>query len=208
MLLIAALSCGGGSNSTPTPTAGTPTPPTGGTQSGSAAPGGQDICACTPSGPASSDFRHDQKHVGLPAATGQDITVATMLSWGSPPNPAPNAPRTGLETQMFHLRGWLFFVWLVGSDCDIHMEIADTPDPNAPRVIVETPIDGVYCPARQNLLSQLTAHGVPIKEPGYDLPTPLQVDVLGLAFQDYNHPRGTVHVASPWEIHPAIVNVM
>jgi len=33
------------------------------------------------------------------------------------------------------------------------------------------------------------------------------VDVLGLAFQDFNHPRGSVHVATVWELHPAVVTL-
>ena len=34
------------------------------------------------------------------------------------------------------------------------------------------------------------------------------VDVLGLAFQDANHPRGTTHIGTVWELHPAIVTVL
>lgn len=110
---------------------------------------------------------------------------------------------------MFHIgHAWLHFVWLVSGDCDIHMEISDSADPNAPRMIVETPVDSEYCPARQNLQNQLTSHGVTISTAGVELSTPLPVDVLGLAFQDYDHQRGTSHVATPWEIHPAIVNVL
>ena len=33
------------------------------------------------------------------------------------------------------------------------------------------------------------------------------VDVLGMAFQDFNHPRGTAHVATVWELHPAVVTL-
>jgi hypothetical protein len=202
VLLLAALSCGGGSSSKPN-TGFTPIPGAAGAASGA------QICACTPSEPASSDYRHDQKHVGLPGATGQDITVSTIVSWAVPADPAWNAPRTGVETQEFHIaHAWLHFVWLVAGDCDVHMEIADSADPNAPRIIVETPVDGEYCSARQTLQQQLSAHGVSIGFNGVELSNPLPIDVLGLAFQDFNHARGTSHVASPWEIHPAIVNVL
>ena len=135
--------------------------------------------------------------------------MATILGWAVPPDPAWTAPRTGVETQMFHMsHAYLHFVWLVANDCDIHMEISDSPDPNVPRMIVETPIDGEYCPARQNIQQQLAARGIPVNGSGYELPSALPVDVLGLAFQDYNHARGTSHVATPWEIHPAIVNIL
>jgi hypothetical protein len=110
---------------------------------------------------------------------------------------------------MFHIaHAWLHFVWMVPGDCDIHMEISDSADPNAPRMIVETPVDGQFCPARQAIQQQLASHGITISSNGVNLSKPLPVDVLGLAFQDYNHERGSSHVATPWEIHPAIVTVL
>jgi hypothetical protein len=204
MALFVALSCGGGSyhSSSTSPTSPTPGAPVTNTSNDS-------ICNCTPSGPDSTDYRHAAKHVGLSGSSGAEINVATMMSWGTPPDPPADAPRSGRELQMFHItRAYMHFVWLVGSDCDIHVEIADSPDPNAPRAIVETPIDSVFCPARSNLRQALSGRGVPINMNGYDLPTPVPVEVLGLAFQDYNHPRGTTHVATVWEIHPAIITVL
>src|ERR1051325_3722134 len=73
VLMAVALSCGGGGGgsystaTTPTPTATAPQPqpqpqPP---PAGSGAPSTPQICACTPSEPAISDYRHDQKHVGL-----------------------------------------------------------------------------------------------------------------------------------------------
>jgi hypothetical protein len=97
---------------------------------------------------------------------------------------------------------------MVAGDCDIHMEVSDSPDPNAARIIVETPVDGQFCSARQTIQQQLAAQGVTVSNNGVDLSKPLPVDVLGLAFQDYSHQRGTSHVSTPWEIHPAIVTVL
>ena len=135
--------------------------------------------------------------------------MSTILGWAVPPDPAWNAPRTGVETQMFHIaHAWLQFVWMVPGDCDIHMEISDSSDPNAPRMIVETPVDGQFCPARQTIQQQLAAHGITVGSTGVNLTPPLPVDVLGLAFQDFNHQRGSSHVVTPWEIHPAIVTVL
>jgi hypothetical protein len=194
--LFALLSCGGGSSN--------------GVSGNGLNPGSsQEICNCTPSAPDSSDFRHAEKHVPPPGSSGQEITVGTMLGWPVPPNPAADAPRSGRELQMFHIaHAFIHFVWLVGSDCDVHVEISDSSDPNAPRVIVETPIDPSFCPARQTIQQQLAANNVPITGAGFELATPLPVEVLGLAFQDFNHARGTTHVATVWEIHPAIVNVL
>jgi len=157
----------------------------------------------------SDDYRHDAKHILMPTDPPQEISVATMLSWGNPPDQPWRAPRTGRELQMFHIaRAYLWFVWLTGGDCDIHMEIADVPDPNAPRVIVETPSDPPYCVNRYNTKQQFAKYNLPIRSPGVDLQTPLQVEVLGPALQDFSHPRGTAHVGSVWELHPAVVNVL
>jgi hypothetical protein len=40
---------------------------------------------------------------------------------------------------------------------------------------------------------------------GGDLPQPMAVEVLGLPFEDFEHNRGGVHIATLWEIHPAEV---
>lgn len=103
----------------------------------------QDVCNCTDNEPGSSDFRTDAKHVDLPQIGATDIAVADMLKWAVPPEPAFDAPRQGIELQMFHIpNGFLQFAWMNPGDCDLHLEISDSPDKNAPRVIVETPPHG------------------------------------------------------------------
>ena len=42
---------------------------------------------------------------------------------------------------------------------------------------------------------------------GGELPQALTVDVVGMAFEDFEHDRGTAQVATLWELHPAIVNL-
>jgi len=42
---------------------------------------------------------------------------------------------------------------------------------------------------------------------GGELPQALPVDVLGVAFEDFDHSRGSVHVQTIWELHPAIVTI-
>jgi hypothetical protein len=98
------------------------------------------------------------------------------------------------------------FVWVFTGDCDVHLEISDSPDKKAPRVIVETPVDGEYCNARQTIQQQLAVNGVTLATSGQEI-NPLPVQVLGLAFQDKRHQRGTQSVATIWELHPAIVTV-
>jgi hypothetical protein len=192
LFALAQLSCGGHSSSS---TASDPDSPS-------------DLCNCTDTEPTGSDFRTDAKHVDLPQIAATDITVATMLNWKVPPEPASDAPRQGIELQMFHIpNGFLQFAWMNTGDCDLHLEISDTPDKNAPRVIVETPHMDSFCSARRQLAQQLSAHGFILSSGSGELPTALPVDVLGLAFQDFNHSRGTAHVATVWELHPAIVTL-
>lgn len=168
----------------------------------------QDLCNCTDTEPTSSDFRTDAKHVDLPQIAATDITVAAILQWAVPPEPAFDAPRRGIELQMFHIpNGFLQFAWLNPGDCDLHLEISDSPDKNAPRVIVETPHMDSFCSARRQLAQQLSAQGFILSSNSGELPAAVEVDVLGLAFQDFNHPRGTAHVATVWELHPAVVTL-
>lgn len=187
---LAQLSCGGHSSNDPI----------------SAGP--LDLCNCTNSEPTSVDFRTDAKHVDLPQMAATDITVADVLKWNVPPEPAFDAPRQGRELQMFHIpNGFLQFAWLRQGDCDLHLEISDTADKNAPRMIVETPHMDSFCSARQQLAQQLLARGFTLSPSSGEIPSAVPVDVLGLAFQDFNHQRGSVHVATVWELHPAIVSV-
>ncbi len=168
----------------------------------------QAICNCTPDEPASSDYRHNQKHVGLPGNSGQTITVAEILTWPQGPDPGFDAPRSGRELQEFSIpQAWLQFAWVNPGDCDIHLEISDVADKTAPRMIVETPVDSEFCSARQNIVQQLGAHGFILNTNSGEINPPLQAQVLGLAFQDARHNRGTQFVATVWELHPAIVTL-
>ncbi|MBV9085913.1 MAG: hypothetical protein JO187_00730 [Acidobacteria bacterium] len=194
------IACGGGSGNN------------GGLNGGANVSGAQgaiaNICDCTPSESEADDYRHAEKHVGLPGSTGQQISVSTILSWAQGPDPADDAPRSGRENQEFFIpRAYLQFVWLFAGDCDIHMELSDSPSKSAPRVIVETPIDSEYCSARQTIQQQLADNGVTLSTTGQEISNPLPVQVLGLAFQDKRHKRGTQFVATVWELHPAIVSV-
>lgn len=75
---------------------------------------------------------------------------------------------------------------------------------------METPIDSEYCPARQALESALAQQGfqlVAAAASQTELSQALPVEVLGLAFQDFEHNRGSAQVATEWELHPAILSV-
>jgi hypothetical protein len=161
-----------------------------------------------PEQPASADYRHKAKHVGLSGPTGQEITVGALLSWDRPPEPAADAPRSGRENQMFHIaRAFLQLAWINPGDCDLHLEVSESPNKDAPRVIVETPIEAEYCSARRTIQSQLAARQFVINYNSGELAAPFEAEVLGLAFQDFNHRRGSDAVATTWELHPAIVSI-
>ena len=91
----------------------------------------------------------------------------------------------------------------------MHFEISDTPDKNAPRVIVETPSDAEYCSSRQQLAAGLASgEGLTIGSGKLqEVTPPIPAEVVGLAFLDFEHHRGSKHVATTWELHPAIVTL-
>jgi hypothetical protein len=201
-VLFGLLSCGGTSGTSPTTTNSPAAPPPGVPSANSVA------CNCTASEPSSTDYRHDAKHQPLPSTTGQDITVADILGWTVGSDPDFHAPRSGIENQVFHIaQAYVQFIWLVPNDCDIHMEVSNVPDKAAPRIIVETPIDSEYCPTREAEVSGFSRYGAQVTNGGFETAQGIPVDIVGMAFRDFNHERGTKYVASPWELHPAIVTV-
>jgi hypothetical protein len=177
--------------------------------------GGTDVCHCTPTAPVTQDFRHAEKHVPLPGVTPVETTVTQILTWPAGPDPTTTTPRTGRELTLYHIAtAYLQNVRLISFDCDVHLEISDVSSKIAPRVIVETPIDREYCPSRQALDDQLAkrhfrlAYVSNAQVMRAELPQALPVSVLGLAFRDFEHERGSQEVGTPWELHPAEVTVL
>jgi hypothetical protein len=170
----------------------------------------QDLCQCVPLEPPIADFRHNEKHVPIPSITPIETTVDTILGWPQDVIVLPDAPRTGRELQVFHVaQAFLQNVSVNGADCDVDLEISQTADRNAPRVIVETPVDSEFCSARQNIQSQLAKHGFRLDaQHGGELPQALPTQILGMAFEDFDHNRGSAQVATLWELHPATVNLL
>jgi hypothetical protein len=166
------------------------------------------ICGCDPEEPASADYRHDAKHVDLPTSPAEEITVGTMLQWPVGRELPNDAPRSGRELQMFHIaHAFLQHARVNPDDCDLHLEISDSKSKTAPRVIVETPVDGSYCKTRIGLKNALKAQQVDLSPNSGEI-TPVAVQVRGLAFQDFEHKRGTDFVKTVWELHPAVVTVL
>ena len=172
-------------------------------------PSPEDLCKCIPIEPDIADFRHVAKHQAIPSMQPVEISVDTILSWPQDAFVAPDAPRTGRELQVFHIASaFVQEASVNAADCDVHLEISQTADKNAPRVIVETPVDSVFCSARQNLQAQLAKHKFRLdSQHGGELPQALPAEIVGMAFEDFDHNRGSAQVATIWELHPAIVTI-
>ena len=201
--------CGG--NSAPPPPPPVPTPvvaPTPPAPAPATAPVAQTdpACTCTPADPDSGDYRHAAKHIDLIAGPAVETTVTDILAWPHTTSPTFDSPRTGRELQLFHIaKAYLQNIWVVKDDCDLHMELSATADATAPRVIVETPIDASYCPARMSIATAMKAKGLSMT---WGTVSSIPVEVTGMAFEDYDHVRGSTYVATSWELHPAIVTVL
>jgi hypothetical protein len=174
----------------------------------------QDICKCVPL-EQGLEYRHVEKHVPIPTMTPSEITIDTMYTWPQTDPGSIDPPRTGVELQVFHVSAaFLQEVSINSEDCDVTFEISQTADKNARRVIVETPVDTEFCSARKNIQAQLSQHGFQLDvEHGGELPQALPADVMGLAFEDFDHnaiglQRGSAQVQTLWELHPAIVKLL
>ena len=172
-------------------------------------PSPEDLCKCIPIEPDIADFRHLAKHQPIPTMTAEEVTVDTILSWPQDAFVAPDAPRTGRELQVFHVASAFVQVATVNAaDCDVNFEISQTADKSAPRVIVETPVDSEFCSARQNAQAQLAKHKFRLdSQHGGELPEALPAEILGMAFEDFDHNRGSAQVATISELHPTIVTI-
>lgn len=169
----------------------------------------EDICACNPEETIARQYRGQAKHVPISPGPAEEISVRTILNWEVGGEPEPDAPRTGRELRLFRIpRAFLQLAWVNPGDCDLHLEISETASRNAPRVIVETSVDPGFCPARQGLKQQLAELGEQMHTGSGELRQPRPVEVLGLAFQDFQHRRGSSRVATVWELHPAVVSLL
>lgn len=169
-----------------------------------------DLCKCLPLAPDATDYRHAAKHVPIPSTPPPiEITIDTILGWHQDPALPPDAPRSGRELQVFHVaQAFIQNVSVNSEDCDVHIEISKTADKSAVRVVVETPVDTEYCNARQSIQAALKQHGFTLDtQHGGELPSALAADVVGLAFEDFEHNRGSPQIATVWELHPATVTL-
>lgn len=170
------------------------------------------LCSCKPTHITKDDWRIEFKNGSLPHGDPTDTTVADILSWPEGPEPGPRTSRSGKELVLWRIpKAYLQTAFIRVSDCDLHVEISDQPDKNAPRMIIETPGTPDYCESRSSVFSALQQRGITLRVLNQELPQPQPVEVVGVAFRDQAHPvwfaRGSDKVATLWELHPGIVKL-
>lgn len=170
------------------------------------------LCDCKPTHITKDDWRIEYKNGALPALQPEDTTVAAILAWPEGAEPGPRTPRSGPELKMYRIRqAYMQTVFLRKGDCDLHIEISEQPDKNAPRMIVETPGTSTYCAARTKMYADLQHRRISLTDLNQELSPPVLVEVEGVAFRDQAHTvwfaRGSDRVKTLWEIHPAIVRI-
>jgi hypothetical protein len=104
------------------------------------------LCSCEPTHITKDDWRIEFKNGSLPQGEPRETTVAHILSWPEGPEPGPRTPRSGNELVLWRIsKAYMQTAFLREGDCDLHVELAELPDKNAPRMIVETPGRPDYC---------------------------------------------------------------
>jgi hypothetical protein len=116
------------------------------------------------------------------------------------------------EKKIVSMTGYAWIIKLSSEDCDIHIEMSETNDKNAPRIIAEIPNTSAYCDLHKRILNDLvTKFHLPKKnEYRFDKTDnggkSIKLNVAGLLFWDSGHPTNANHgsdkVASVWEVHP------
>jgi len=171
------------------------------------------LCACKPTHITKDDWRIEFKNGSLPSMEPAESSVETILHWPEGLEPGPRSARTGKELVLYRIpRAYLQTVFFRSSDCDLHLEISETPNKSAPRMIVETPGTMEYCEPRASLFVDLKRRGITVTDVNQELSQPGQVEVVGVAFRDQAHPvwfaRGSERVTTLWELHPAVVKTL
>ncbi len=171
------------------------------------------LCSCKPTHIAPDDWRIEFKNGSIPATPPTVASVADILAWPEGPEPGPRTPRFGRELTAVRVQtAYLQSAFLRRADCDLHLEVSDRPEKNAPRVIIETPGRVEYCSSRSKMFADLQQHGIALRDVNQELAAPLRVEILGTPFRDEAHPfwfaRGSRHVATLWELHPAVVTIV
>jgi hypothetical protein len=115
------------------------------------------------------------------------ITVAKLIAMTVPSvTGTPNHVLTGTpEENVYSLNAYVMLIKRSPDDCDIHLEVSDTPDPKAPRVIVEIP---PTLPAeQQHVVAFLGLTDVSTNGKTFTVTTAVRLHFVGDGFFDLSH---------------------
>lgn len=177
------------------------------------------ICTCTPGTKPDHQYRYSMKHRAAPENVSSIASsIPTVLSWPNPPGSVTSKTREvdalqdERELDTFTVAGYVWLAKIEANDCDIHMEISDSNEADAPRIIVEVPYgtdawNAAYAFIRERKLK--FKQGTIAK-----WNSPAKIVVMGYAFWDGHHwmasnpKKGNKHgsplVGTLWEIHPVL----
>jgi hypothetical protein len=146
-------------------------------------------------------------------AGAKTVSLATVLRWAIPAghDASETAAIPPREARLYTVSGFVRKIKLSEDDCDLHLELADSGSPGAPRVIVEIPASQTALLNKAigmfNLSKDVQSHT-------YNGNKAKRVTVTGYAFLDLSHqcaefPRagcrhGGDRVNTLWEIHPVL----
>ena len=146
-------------------------------------------------------------------ARAKTVSLATILGWAVPAghdatDAAAIAPR---EPRLYTVSGFVRKIKLSDDDCDLHLELADSGSPGAPRVIVEIP---AALTALQTKTIGMFNLSTDVQSHVYNGDKAKRINVTGYAFLDLSHQcadfpkagcqHGGDRVRTLWEIHPVL----
>jgi hypothetical protein len=169
--------------------------------------------ACTGHGEHQREALKNRRAPAVVVASPPVAAVRDVVSWSVPVTAAKraNVPVDPRELQVYQVTAYVRLAKLSPDDCDLHVQLADSPDGDGDQVIVEIPPNQTA--ARAALERAIGQHITtkPLTFDGDDAP---RITVLGFAFLDLahankidhwtkkGHGHGTEKVATLWELHP------
>lgn len=116
------------------------------------------------------------------------------------------------EKQIVSVTGYAWIIKTSAEDCDIHIEMSETNDSTAKRIIAEIPNTTEYCDFHTRVMEELVRKFHLHKKNEYHFDKgdnngkPIKMTVTGYLFWDSGHPtnshHGSAKVGSIWELHP------
>jgi hypothetical protein len=90
-----------------------------------------------------------------------------------------------VERTVYVLRAYVLLAKRSDDDCDIHLEVADVPNPRAPRVIVEIPYS--MRPVQNDTIAALGLDDLPFSGVAFTSQTAVRLQMVGWGFYDLSH---------------------